>query len=176
MLSRDMDSNAEVEIYLSSQSFKDKIGSVPHPNKSGWKIEQYKQEWLTLKGKFLDKTYFELTLTELSKTIRGKKRTSSGKIKQKSKTKIQGLNIKLRLTYPQGRYGAVKVLKNDVNDAVKIPYFCQLKLLKITDKNLYFVVKILPDFAERKEEIYQTIAMMFLSLYQILNLAKMLSR
>lgn len=51
-----------------------------------------------------------------------------------------------------------------------------MRNLKITDKAMHLMVRIPPNQSEIQEDIYQTIVAMFLSLYQILNLAKMLSK
>ena len=84
--------------------------------------------------------------------------------------------MNLYLTYSQRRYGAVKLLQNDIRDAIKIPLFSKLRGLKVTDRNMNLTVRISPRVAQSQEEIYKTIVAMFLSLYQVLNLAKMLSK
>jgi hypothetical protein len=70
----------------------------------------------------------------------------------------------------------VKVLDNEALSAIRIPTFCQMRGLRITDKSINLAVRISPDMSENNEEIYQSVTMMFLSLYQILNLAKILSK
>jgi hypothetical protein len=179
MLSRDMDANADIELQLSFQPIEKneyKTNTTPHPIKSGWKIDHYQHEWLKIQGKFLDKTRFELSATAISKKQYGWKRGSSGKSKYKSKTKSGGLDINLNITYPQRRYGAVKILENQATDAIKLPKLTHLKGLKITDKSMHLLVRLAPNIADNQEEIYQTITTMFLSIYQILNLAKAISK
>lgn len=179
MLSRDMDKTAVVDLQLSFQPIdkkEHKTSEIPHPQKSGWKIDTYQHEWVKIKGQFLDKTRFELTATGISKKQYGWKRGRSGKSKYKSKTKSGGLDINLSLIYPVNRYGAVKILQNEVSSAVKLPEFSQLRNLRVTDKAIQITARILPQVAENNQQIYQAIAGMFLSSYQILNLAKMLSK
>lgn len=179
MLSRDMDANADIELKLSFQPIEKeeyKIGTTPHPIKPGWKIDTYQQEWLEIQGKFLDKTRFELSTTGISKKQYGWKRGSSGKSKYKSKSKSGGIDINLNLTYPQRRYGVVKDLENEATNAIKLPKLALLRGLKITDKFIRLSVRLSPNVADSQEEIYQTITTMFLSVYQILNLAKALSK
>ncbi|MBW4560737.1 MAG: hypothetical protein KME32_06170 [Mojavia pulchra JT2-VF2] len=179
MLSRDMEEDKEIELKLSFKPIvipENKIETIAHPYKENWKIDKHQHEWLQLKGQFLDKTRFALSATELSKTQYGWKRSRSGKSKYKSKTNSVGLDVVLTLNYPQRRYGAVKVLQNEVTDAVKLPKLSYMKGLKVTEKAIHMAVRIAPQVATNQEEIYQTITMMFLSLYQVLNLAKILAK
>lgn len=178
MLERDMEKNAEVNVrlVLSPSTQKQKVSkTVPHPRYSNFKIDYYKDEWLKVQGIFLDKTRFLLTATELNQTQYGWKRSSSGKSKYKSKTKSQGLDIGLTLSYPRKQYGAVKVLQNHVREAVQIPELATVKRIKLTDKDVELIVNLFYGYNDQ-ETLYKTITMMFLSLYQVLNLARMLSK
>ncbi|WP_017654033.1 hypothetical protein [Fortiea contorta] len=179
MLARDMDKEAEVELRLSFQKIvnkEHKTATIPHPHKLTWNIDKHEHQWLKIKGQFLDKTRFILTTTGLSKTQYGRKRTSSGKSKYKTKTKSLGLDVILNLIYPQRRYGAVKILKNEISNAVKLPKLSYMRSLEVGENFLYMHVRIAPQVEDDQAEIYQTITMMFLSLYQVLNLAKLLSK
>ncbi|BAY88160.1 MULTISPECIES: hypothetical protein [unclassified Tolypothrix] len=179
MLARDMDAGSEMEIKLSFKRTKNKENlaeTIPHPTKRDWKIDKYQNEWLKLNGQLLDKTQFLLTATEISKTQYGWKRGSSGKSKYKTKTNDVGLDIVLTLHYPQRRYGAIKILQSEVSKAVKLPNLSHPRNVKLTDKAVHLSVRMAPQVADNENEIYQTITMMFLSLYQVLNLAKVLSK
>jgi hypothetical protein len=179
MLSRDMDAASSFYLKLSFRPLEyheNKIGTIPHPHKPGWKIENYSNEWLILQGQFLDRTRFYLSLTELYKKQYGWKRGSSGKQKYKTKNSHLGLDVNLNLTYSQRRYGAVKLLQNEVNNAVKLHPSSTLRSIIITDKYTHINVRIPHQFDEDKDILYATITSMFLSCYQLLNLAKMLSK
>ncbi|ALF52128.1 hypothetical protein ACX27_03520 [Nostoc piscinale CENA21] len=179
MISRDMDANATINLYLSfkiTEKNEHKISTTPHPSKSGWQIDNYQHEWMKIAGHFLDKTRFDLSATSLSKKQYGWKRGSSGKSKYKSKIKSGGLDIHLDMAYSQRRYGAIKVLKDEVNGALKLPKLSNLRNLRLTDKSMQLAVRIAPNVADNQNEIYQTVTAMFLSLYQVLNLAKALSK
>ncbi|BAZ31270.1 hypothetical protein NIES4074_37420 [Cylindrospermum sp. NIES-4074] len=179
MLDRDIDKASEVKLQLSFNSVDKneyKTGTTPHPYKSGWKIDNYEHEWLNMQGQFLDKTRFQLTVNGLAKRQYGWKRSSSGKNKHKSKTKSRGLDISLILNYPQRRYGEVKALENALLDAVKLPNLADLKGAKVTNKTIHLVVRVGSQVADNTQEIYQTITMMFLSIYQVLNFAKKLAK
>ncbi|MDZ7958949.1 MAG: hypothetical protein RMY34_13885 [Aulosira sp. DedQUE10] len=179
MIARDMDTASEIEIQLSFKPTKSKENiaeTIPHPTKRDWKIDRYQNEWLRLKGQLLDKTRFLLTANEGTKTQYGWKRGRSGKSKYKTKTNDMGLDVVLTLNYPQRRYGAIKILQNEVSNAVKLPNLSYMRDVRLTEKAVHLSVRIAPQVADNQEEIYQTITMMFLSLYQVLNLAKVLSK
>lgn len=179
MLSRDMDANTNIKLNLSFQPIHKneyKTTTTPHSHKSGWKIDNYQHEWISIQGSFLDKTRFELSATSLSKKQYGWKRGSSGKSKYKSKIKSGGLDIHLNLTYSQRRYGAIKILQSEIDGALKLPKLSNLRNLRLTDKSMQLAVRITPNVADNQAEIYQTVTAMFLSLYQVLNLAKSLSK
>lgn len=179
MLERDMDKEANVNVHLvlSPANQKSKlIKTVEHPLKSGFKIDIFQDDWLKMEGQFLDKTRFVVTTSELNQTAYGWKRSMSGKSKYKTKSKAKGLDISLNLTYPPRRYGAIKVLNNEVVNAVKLPQMTKVKRMRVTDKEIKLVVKMPPSMFWDQEKLYQTITMMFLSLYQVLNLARMLSK
>ncbi len=178
MLSRDMDKSNEIDLRLSFNTISNKeykTETVPHPHKSGWKIDKHMHEWLSVKGRFLDKTRFTISAIGISKTQYGWK-TRGGKSKYKTKTKSLGLDIILNLTYPQRRYGAIKILESEISDAVKLPKLAYMRGLELGEKSMYMNVRVAPQIEDNQREIYRTITMMFLSLYQVLNLAKLLSK
>lgn len=176
VLHRDRNKNQDVRINLifSSPTKKNKkISKTPHPYRKGWQLELFQDQWLNLTGEFIDGTKFQLILTDIYRVSSGWKRSRSGKYKHKSKTKFKGSTISLNLKYLRRKYGAIEVLKQEAPGAIKLPKWSTVKNLKITDKALTLTVK-----SESKQIniLYQTIISMFLSLYQILNLAKMLSK
>lgn len=181
MLGRDMENNTKVNVHLvlSPPTQKNKrINTIPHPYQSGFKIDLFRDEWLKLQGQFLDKTHFILTATELYQTKYGWKRSRSGKSKYKSKSKPKGLEFSLELTCSRRRYGAIKVLQNKVTSAVKLPDKILVKRLKVTDKEMKLTTKMPPSYlsGDSTNLVYRTITMMYFSLYQVLNLAKLLSK
>jgi energy-coupling factor transporter transmembrane protein EcfT len=179
MLARDMGDASEVDLKISFKptvSKETKVETIPHPRKNNWKIDKHENEWLKLQGQFLDKTHFLLTATELSKTQYGWKRSVSGKSKYKTKTNAVGLDVCLTLNYPQRRYAVVNISENDIQSAIKLPNLSYMKGLRVTDKIMQMKVRMAPQVADNSTEIYQTVTMMFLSFYEILNLAKAISK
>ncbi|PSB04105.1 DUF3784 domain-containing protein [Merismopedia glauca] len=179
MVSRDMplDATISVRLVLSLPTQKNKlVETIPHPYQSGFKIDTFQDEWLKIRGTFTDNTDFYLTATETSQTKYGWKRSRSGKSKYKSKTKSKGTDLDLTMHYPVKKYGAIQALRGDVVNAFKLPEKVVLKKLKQGEKNLNAIAHIPSEIANDKFSIYQAVTMMFLSTYQVLNLAKVLSK
>jgi len=173
MVNRDRTPNSKVKImihFTPAGKMGKKIQTLPHPSKRGWKLDIFEDQWLTLEGKFRDNTNFSLTLTDLNRRAYG----FNARGKWKSKNKPKGTEINLKLSFPRKKYGSIHVIQKAAPEAVKLPEDVNLKRMKVTGKTLDLTVNTLYFF--NQEEIYQTITMMFLSLYQILNFAKFLSR
>jgi hypothetical protein len=173
MVNRDRTPNSNVKIvihFTPAGNMGKKNQTLPHPSKRGWKLDIFEDQWLTLEGKFIDSTNFFLTVTELNRTAYG--RNPRGKWKSKNKRK--GTEINLKLSFPSKKYGSIHVIQNAAPEAVKLPKEVNLKRIKVTGKAIDLTVNT-PHFF-KQEEMYQTITMMFLSLYQVLNFAKMLSK
>jgi len=175
MLERDrkQDTDVNINLILSSSTDKTKQTSTgSHPYRQGWNIKFFQNEWLNLEGKLLDNNRFQLTLTELYQVASGK----NPRGKYKSKTKAKGGEILLKLVFSQRQYGAIKLLKQDAQEAIRLPEKVIFRSLNITDKAILLKVKFAPELMNNQAALYQAITMMLLSLYQILNLAKLLSK
>jgi len=178
MVNRDRTPNSNVKIlvhFTPAGGKGKKIKTLPHPSKRGWKLDIFEDQWLTLEGKFLDRTNFFLTVTELNRRAYGWN-TVNNKSKWKIKDKYKGTEINLRLTFPSKKYGATSFLQQATQSAVKLPagIGVQLKQIKVAGKAIDLTVNTPLNL--NQEGLYKTITMMFLSLYQVLNFAKMLSR
>jgi len=173
MVNRDRTPNSKVKImihFTPAGKMGKKIQTLRHPSKRGWKLDIFEDQWLTLEGKFRDNTNFFLTVTELNRRAYGRNRRG----KSKSKNKPKGTEINLKLSFPSKKYGSIHVIQKAAPEAVKLPEDVNLKRMKVTPKAIDLTVNT-PYFSNYPE-MYQTITMMFLSLYQILNFAKLLSR
>lgn len=181
MVMRDMEKPGTVRTHLvlSPPIRPDKCTfSGAHPRRQGWKLERFQDTWLTLEGQFLNNARFLLAGTEVWVRQSGWKRGRSGKSKHKTKTKPKGFLLELTVTAPRKKYGALPVLAPDAAGAVQLPENCTLKDLKVSDNRLSLEVKAAltaTDPAVVSQELYKIITLMFLSLYQVLNLARVLS-
>ncbi len=180
MVNRDLTPNSNVKILIDFTpvgKMGKRIQTLPHPDpgKSRWNLEIleiFEDQWLTLEGKFIDSTNFCLTVTDLNRKASWVNRRG----RFKSKYKDKGTNINLRLTFPSKKYGATNFLQQATQSAVKLPagIGVQLKQIKVGGKAIDLTVNTPQNL--NQEDMYQTITLMFLSLYQVLNFAKMLSR
>jgi hypothetical protein len=176
LVSRDSKEKAAFNINLvfSSPTARNKqISSGNHPYRRGWKVQLFHDQWCNFEGELLDGNRFQLTLSELNRIASG----TNSRGKHKSKTKLKGSEIILKLNFSPRQYGAIKVLREEAREAIQLPPGVEIKGLKMTDKAILLNVKVPPDSgAKSQEALYKIITMMFLSLYQILNLAKMLTK
>jgi len=164
------------------------ISEGEHPLKSGWKLKIYQDPWLNIQGEFCDRTNFDLHITEHHRNSSGWNRSRSGKRKHKSKNKFKGSEICLQLRYPAKKYGAIQVLQQDAMDAIKLPDYAEVKSFKLNSKSILLKANLPPQFdlqtsyyksmsdGQKVNTTYETVTAMFLSLYQILNLARTLSK
>lgn len=179
ILSRDMDENAPISLKLdfNHPTHKHKIvAKIAHPQRSGWELKKFQDNWLQARGKLLDKTEFKLTIVEVNHIMSGWKRSPRGKFKHKSKTKGKGVDINLELKYSSRKYAGIKLLQNEVQAAIQLPDFAVLNEIKVNSKNLELSVTASPTIATNSVGLAEVTTMMFLSCYQILNLARTISK
>lgn len=179
ILSRDMDENAPISLKLdfSHPTGNNKIvAKIPHPQRSGWELKKFQDSWLQTSGQLLDKTEFKLTIVEVNHIMSGWKRSRRGKFKHKSKTKGKGVDINLELKYSSRKYGGIKSLQKEVQTAIQLPDLAVLNEIKVNGKNLELSVTASPTLATNSVGLSEVTTMMFLSCYQILNLARTISK
>ena len=171
-----------VKLDLRRADHKDKFRSKGQAG--SWQVSYYRDPWLRLSGQFQDGTSFELVKTELLQK-RSKWHTSrSGKRKHKSKTK-HGFEAHLRLRFKPAKYRHMAALQADAAQAVQLPPGVELKRLRHTDRELGLRVvgkgpwSVVP----RKGTVLGTgcdgtnmLSLLFLSLFQILNLSKAIDK
>lgn len=176
MLDRDSQSASKFNVVLACTSDSDPLKQIEtrlDPYRDRWKIDFIRDNWLNLKGELIDGTQFQLSITDLSVSKYGWKRSRSGKSKFKRKNKDKGTEIGLSLQFSRKRYGAIQVLQDEIQGAIQLPQNAQLKRIKASDRNLSFNVRM----EKAPPTVLQTpIVQMFLSAYQVLNLAKKLSQ
>ena len=184
MLSRDMAPQAPITAHIdfSKPMLRRKRVLVrPWPKRSKWTESLFVDPWLTLSGQFLDGTTFTLSLTDVTVQRKGSKRSRSGKIKLKKKTKPKGVEVKLLLTYLRKKYGAMCLLNDQLPQALDLPANVTVKKVQASDRQFLLRVKV-PAYSryltspEASQGLYSLTTRMLLSAYQALNLAKQLSK
>ena len=185
LLSKDLARDSLVNIQLDCRPHNHKTKKVRTGKVGYWDVKFHVDHWLVLRGGFADGTKFSIMLIEKQQDRSRKKRSASGKIKHKSKTKTASEAI-LRLK--------IKPQKNpDLRDgwqgratsstaAVRLPKWTLPKsldaqgdrvTLRSTTKSSWDAVN--PGNqggAKVQRDGVKWMAMMFLSLYGVLDAAK----
>ena len=155
-------------------------------------MKYYEDPWLHLRGRLLDGTTYDLTVIERFQVRSRWKRGRSGKMKHKTKTKSATVVV-LRLKPKAAKHAYLQRLASDARNAVQLPGWVQLRDLGVADGLLVLKVGTktvwsVPDHPNKpskrgqapKTEVphngQQMTAMMFLSLYQVLNLSRAISK
>ena len=181
LLGQDLDANTNVDVKLILSRATQKKKCLDKL-RWGWSIARFRDDWLLVQGQFIDGTEFGLTAADLVVVKRIRKRSRSGKIKRKRKEKMKAVELSLSLTFPRRKYGAISVLRNDAVDAIQLPEWVEIQSFRVKNNSLYLKVKTLKALYKTStlkwsaKSLYKTITMMFLSLYHILNLARVLSQ
>lgn len=173
MVNRDLAPNSKLKIlirFTRASEIGKKIKTLPHSYKRGWKVDTFENIWLRIQGEFIDSTNFLLTATEFNRKAYGQ--NANNKLKTKDKPMVT--KIHLKLNFPSKKYGCMNFLREATQSAVKLPEGAKLKRLKVTPKAIDLTVQLYGNYGIKY--LYKTITMMFLSLYQVLNFAKILSR
>ena len=151
-----------------------------------WEAEFYVDRWLDLQGRFVDGTKFSVAMIEKHQKRHRTKRSRSGKIKHKNKTKhateaIVSLKIKGK------RYPQLTGQAKQVDKYIQLPPKATLKSIRVEGEQLVlrstctvpWSLKSMgePEFAERVRGVsgldgVNWLAMMLLSLYALLNESK----
>jgi len=179
LLSADVDPNAPMKLSIGLGSTERKECAVGQNNVMGWDVTYYRDAWLSVAGKLADGSSFKLDQVELLQVRKKRKVNYRGKVKHKRKDK-HGLLCTLTLKYKDSRYPAMATLAGSAFQAVQLPHGAMLKqltpqpgslALKVTSKVPWTVPQ---PGAQAYQELnaMDLVAMMFLSAYQVLNLAK----
>lgn len=186
LISEDIDSTAAVHLKLMMKPTMDPDFMVKKGKIRGfntWNVTYYDHCWLTMSGRFLDKTKFSLTARTLAQLR--ERRNPKGKYKSKSKFKRL---IRLNLRPDPTAHLYWKEVLTDAESAIQLPESIQLKKWQPNNKGITLSVHHTPTFKavenpaqlkgrDRNRNITpDTIMRMFLSGFHIINLSAELSR
>jgi len=143
------------------------VGSEPNPQKPERTFSFYRDDWLKVKGKFADGTHFFLQITEIYRTCSWRNRNGKSRYREKHK----GYRIGLGLHFNPEIYRRVPQRIRRAEAAVKLPPDVALQDVRVTENRIQLKVKVEPQSNPFgcQQLLYQTVVMMFLSAYQILN-------
>ena len=180
LLERDIDERVPLNIrlcYSETTADENKVNSYLYSHSSRVKANDYSLEWLRLDGQFLDETQFSMRLSE--RAVVRYRYKSKGRIKRKLKRR--GVDAILTLSFSRKKYGAIRVLTEDIMDAIALPPDAVLKRIKVSDSQLLLHVRVgakspVLRHLESPKGFYQLFTQLLLSAYQVLNLSKTLSK
>ena len=183
----DLDRSQPLSLGIDFRAVNEKDKFVRKGKAGTWNVRYFSDPWLRLSGRMLDGTNFDLVQTELLQMRSKVKRSASGKMKHKSKKKT-GFELELRLRFKPSKYRHMANLKVDAEQAVQLPPSVELKRVRYTDREIGLRVASKGEWSvaeagDRSSKVIgsgtdaaQAVAMMFLSLYQILNLSKAIDK
>ncbi len=197
LLSKDMSPDAPFDLALNLLPQDDKSKYVRDGKAGRWNVKHYHDPWLVLEGRLLDGTKFSIHAAEKHQARSCRKRGRSGKMKFKSKSKNSS-EMTLYLKVKSEKYPQLATLGESAQGAVQIPIWAAIKSLDVTEESLNLRVTtptawtveppplrdLSNDSGSKKPkprsntsaEGSELVMSMFLSLYQILNLARAISK
>jgi hypothetical protein len=186
MVGRDMDKDQKVNIRLDLRTPQHDSKYVAEGVRGRWTVKFYSDPWLQMRGKLLDGTVFDIYIVEKYQA-RGKwggRRGNKWKTKDRSATEVI-----LELTPKPEKYPQVESLADQLYSAVRLPNWCTLKLLHHNQGVLMLRVVTPADWdcppppepgkAKPPPTSFNGVdllSLMFLSLYQPLNLTRAVTK
>ena len=181
LVSSDMGSDEPISVDMKLKEVKG-LKPINETTRAGWSIKSYHEPWLTLEGKLLDGTKFNIGVLEKLELREKWKRKKANKIKKKKSQKIS-----VRLRFKEGKYSELNTIKPEhMGQAIQLPEGFMAGEFNSTGTEVRLSVSsptwkaLFPPYGEGIVDLSgpmaQATAMMFLSIYQVLNLAKEMGR
>jgi hypothetical protein len=162
MLQHDADTKAKFSARLALKPEPKLLREEPFPERKNGKQQFFEEDFLSIGGVLLDGTFFEESITELSR----KRSFTNPRGKSKTKTRSR-FSLALRFDYPSDVYGDARQAQQALNEEIKVTSSTTVKSIGVTEKTIAVKATV-----QAEKEIPQTSAMMCLGAYRILNLAR----
>ncbi|MDG2220078.1 MAG: hypothetical protein P8L85_01775 [Rubripirellula sp.] len=178
LLDKDMADEAHIEAKIDFRPHNHSQKLLRKGKVSYWNVKFYMDRWLEVRGNFVDGTKYTITLIEKQQDRHRTKRSASGKLKHKYKTKNSSEAI-VNLKIKQKRYPQARNKYNHIKNAIKLPSWVNLKsvtadgdqlTLRTTTSSKWDAVG--PKTKRPAKDGVNWMAMMFLSMYRLLNVSK----
>jgi len=182
LVGADIDPDAAVTVQLDLSPTEQSSKLESKGERGRWKVKYYVDPWLSVEGRFLDGTRFRLALTEYFQRRTRWAQSRSGKMKRKSKSKT-ATRATLQLKVKPSKYPGLDKVAGSAQGAVQLPE--QATLRGVSGDATGLVLKAgmplgwtapPPGEPDQDHGGARTVAMMFMSLYQVLNLTKAASK
>ena len=182
LLSPDLPADAKVRVRLDLKPSNHKSKHSHKGQVRVWQVDYYVDPWLQVETKLADGTALKLLMTERRQDRVKHYRSRSGKSKSKRKQKSSHV-VLVGLKPKTKRYDHLSQLAPQAKGAIKLPPFGLLKDLSVEEGAVTLKVATkenwgasAPGEPDEQASGTQLVAMMLLSLYQILNLSRELTR
>ena len=178
-LSRDMSASENVSVTLDLLPHNHKKKYQSSGKVGYWNAKFYLDPWLTMTGRLLDGTRYSITMIEKQQDRHRTKRSASGKLKTKRKTKNASEAI-VTLRVKEKRYPKVAALATAVDPgSVRLPAWVNVKSVGVEGESLAFRsttksgwdVNGIGDSPASRDGV-NWVAMKLIYLYSLLNSAK----
>lgn len=174
LLLADMAPGAELDMSI---DFNDSTASDKYMRTGevrGWTVKYYRDPWLAIKGRFVDGTSFAISFVHDVQKRSKWKRSRSGKMKHKSKTKSKAA-ITVQVRAKPSKYPRLPEIADQRVGALQLSEKATLVDYRHRDHQLLMKASVSPYWKE-PDGGSRSIAMMLLSMYQVLNLARAIDR
>ncbi|MDA7541203.1 hypothetical protein N8639_00015 [bacterium] len=146
-----------------------------------WNVNFFVNEWFALTGRLLDGSKFSFSIKEKQQNRSRTSRSASGKTKHK--TKVKNAEEILMIVRPkEKRYPHLEKLVPEAAKALQIPGYAELKSFKFQQSSIVLKLSIRElschcwghgeNIDQQVKERVNLLAMMLLSVYQLLNLCR----
>ncbi|MBM83491.1 MAG: hypothetical protein CMJ78_23275 [Planctomycetaceae bacterium] len=182
LLQTDMASEATVSVKIDLGPHNAHSKYARRGKVNDWSVKYYVDPWLTINGRFVDGTKFTVSMIEKQQDRSKWKTNARGKTKHKSKTKRQSEAI-VALKFKSEKYSHVDKIAGKLSGALQLPDWADVKSIDATEESLSLRTSMRRPWgtiaSKRKRpdrDAVELLSMMFLSLYQGLNLSRMIDK
>lgn len=182
LLGRDTSASELLNVQLDLRKPNDPRKFLRNGRAGPWKVRHFTDPWLQLHGRLLDGTVYRFRIVTHFQQRDRWKTNRRGKWKHKTKTK-SATTWELRLRAKREKHPNIDQLTQDIAGAVQLPPWVMLKSVAAAGNSLVLKASAKTDWSVPMEQGRRpardglaTVAMMFLSLYQVLNLSRRITK
>ncbi|MEI8019709.1 MAG: hypothetical protein WCH39_16005 [Schlesneria sp.] len=177
-LSRDMPKEGQIKLKmdLTAPDCTDK--KTASEKVYGWDVTYFEDPWLRLEGRFTDGTAYDISMNDRFQSRTKWARSSSGKSKKKSKTKLATVTS-VKLFPKQKKYVSLAKVTAQTNQLLKLPTWVRIKKVSAEPDLLAVTTVTSEKWSVRRSDPTTTfdgpeiIYTSLLSLYQVLHESKL---
>lgn len=178
LLKADTEKDAGVQVEINLKPVNDGSKKTGTGKVGVWNVDYFQDPWLAVHGTLMDGTAYHLAVTEKHQARSYWKRNVRGKSKYKSKKK-SACEVLLTLKPGKKRYPDLLNSAGNAQQMLRIPAWGTIRQFRVAKDELLLKVQAKEEWSVASDDETRQaaaadhlIAMMFLSLYRILNQAR----